>query len=121
LKRIYHHYSKWEETPMWKTVSREQEKILLQKAIEFTGNAKLYGKYMLKAIKLWVISCEHNLTCNGINKQAWIGHAACYIAIECPEYITRLAWRHLTQEQQDEANKMADKAIKLWERNYAKK
>jgi hypothetical protein len=74
---------------------------------------------MLKAIDLWPVSCEHNLSCTGMNRQAWIGHAACCIATGCPEHITRLAWHTLTQKQQDEANAKADFAIKTWEERNA--
>lgn len=70
---------------------------------------------MLKVADSWEYSCEHNLTDSGINKQAWIGHAACCLAIGCPEYITRQAWWHLTKQQQDDANKKADEAIRYWE------
>jgi hypothetical protein len=55
-----------------------------------------------------------------MNRQAYIGHAAACIAIGSPEYITRLAWHQLTNDQQDKANNKADIAIKTWEENYAK-
>jgi hypothetical protein len=122
LKRVYHPYHLWEDylNGMWRKVSASEERIFLEKAIAFTGNADLYGAYMIWAIKMWPIGCEHNLTCIEMNRQAWIGHAATCIAIECPEYITRSAWWQLTQEQQDKANAKADIAIKIWEENYAK-
>lgn len=120
FKQVYHHYTKLEEYRfgMWNTILGQEREKLLIKAIEFTGNAKLYGKYMMQAIDKWPYSCEQNLTCQGMNKQAWIGHAACCIAIGCPEDITRLAWRMLAKQQQDEANTMADKAIAEWEKRY---
>ena len=124
IKRIYHHYSKMEEfrCGMWRSISKQIDRdVLLKKAIEFTGNTDLYGNYMLKVIDQWPFSCEHNLSCNDINKQAWIGHAACCIAINCPEDITRLAWHHLTKKQQDDANLKADKAIEKWEIDYMNK
>lgn len=125
LKRIYHHYTQWEEYKrgMWNTIKdEEQKKKLLKDAIAFTGDHKLYGEYMIKVVKEWKISCEHNLTDTSLNRQAWIGHAACCLALNgCPEDITREAWWNLTTEQQDLANKEADKAIKLWEENQRRK
>ena len=120
LKRIYHPYTKWEEyhNGMWRKVNEEEKIILLKKAIEFTGDYKLYGSFMKKVIKEWKYSCEHNLTDYSLNRQAWIGHAACCLAIGCPEEITREAWWNLTEEQQRLANIEADKAIKLWENKY---
>jgi len=119
MKRIYHHYTKMEEFKrgLWKTISNTKTRnILLKKAIKFTSNHRLYGFYMIKVVKKWKYSCEHNLSCEDMNRQAWIGHAACCLALNCPEDITRLAWHYLTQEQQDKANQEADSAILLWEK-----
>ena len=117
LKRIWHPYWAGEDfhAGMWTAIKAKDRKAMLDKAIEFTGNAVLYGKYMRQVAKLWPISCEHNLTDSGINRKAWIGHAACCLAIRCPEDVTREAWAHLTQQQQDEANAQADAAIAQWE------
>ena len=120
ITRVYHHYLKWEDyqNGMWGSKYGNERNLLLRKAIKFTGNAKLYGEYMMRVIKEWPITCEHNLSNRSINRQAFIGHCACCLAIGCPEDITRLAWHYLTQEQQDEANAMADEAILTWEQNY---
>jgi hypothetical protein len=98
---------------MWGTVDNREE--YLQKAIDFTGNALLYGEYMIHVIKNWKYSCEHNLTDKSQNRRAWLGHAACAMAFQCPEDIVREAWSYLTEEQQRAANKQADYAIEEWE------
>lgn len=123
MERIYHSHEKWEEYPagLWRSVYGEERDSLLKRAIEFTGDAELYGSFMLRIIREWPFSCEHNLTCEEMNRQAWIGHAACCLAIECPEDITRLAWHQLTKQQQDDANKKADEAIKQWEIEHCQK
>lgn len=114
MTRIWHNYKKWEDLEMWRKVSQQEEQELLQKAIEFTGNAELYGSYMKMVTEQWPISCEHNLTNSGMNQKAWLGHAATQMAINCPEYITRMAWKHLSQQQRDEANQQAEINIRLW-------
>ena len=78
LKRIYHPYHKWEEhkAGMWRNVQGTEREKFLKEAIEFTGNAELYGKWMMKVVEEWPFSCEHNLSCLDMNRQAWIGHAA---------------------------------------------
>lgn len=106
---------------MWKSVYGEDRDILIKRAIEFTSNAKLYGSFMMRIITEWPYSCEHNLTDTSMNRQAWIGHAACCLAIACPEDITRIAWHQLTKQQQDEANLEADNAIKKWEEKHCQK
>lgn len=122
VQRIYHPYHKWEEYHhgMWVKIHGNKRDEYLKNAIEFTCDAGLYGQYMMKAVNDWPISCEQNLTCPSINKQAWIGQAACCIAIGCPEDIVREAWRMLSKEQQEEANKKADEAFVKWESKHIK-
>lgn len=88
---------------------------MLAWAIEFTGDHKKYGSWMMKVIQDWTYSCEHNLSNPTQNRQAWIGQAACAYANQCPEDIVRKAWGHLTQEQQRAANNEADMAIEEWQ------
>lgn len=106
---------------MWQNVPKDKAERLLIEAIKFIGDHKLYGSFMLKVLDQWPISCEQNLTDDSINKRAWIGQAACFIAIECPEHITRQAWHYLTQDQQDKANNQADIAIEKWEKDRCQK
>lgn len=119
-KPVYNHYLKWEDYQhgMWNIIPKHQERVMLKKAIEFTSNYELYGEWMIIVVKNWSISCEENFTKPSINHRAWVGHAACCMAIGCPEYITRLAWKHLTKKQQDDANKKADEAILMWKYKY---
>ena len=107
---------KWEEVEhnMWGHVNGKNE--WLQKAIEFTGDHKLYGSWMRKVTATWTNSCSHHLTKIGTNRKPWIGHAAVALAIQCPEDIVREAWGHLSKEQQDLANLEAKMAIEEWER-----
>jgi hypothetical protein len=120
MKKRWHHYLKWEDyqNGMYETFSGDKKKEFHAKAIEFTGNPELYGNAMLEVVERWPICCEQNLSDTGMNRQAWIGHAAACLAIGCPEEITRDAWSSLTQEQQDKANAKADLAIALWEAIY---
>lgn len=120
IERVYHPYWRWEEVHhnMWGAVS--DRKKYLDWAIEFTGNHIKYGFYMLRVAKEWPYSCEHNLTNKTQNRKAWIGHAACALAHGCPEDIVREAWGHLTENQQNLANRQAEMTIKWWESKYAK-
>lgn len=119
IERIYHPYWRWEEVRhnMWGKV-KDREKYL-HWAIQFTGDHEKYGVYMRRVVRDWKYSCEHNLTNTTQNRRAWIGHAACALAANCPEDIVRQAWGFLSDQQQIDANKQADEAIKIWEENYA--
>lgn len=117
MRQIYHHYETWEEfhAGMWRIVTSEEARQFCERAIVFTGDAVLYGSYMQRVIREWPISCEQNLSNVSMNRRAWIGHAACCLAISCPEYATRQAWKQLSPQQQDDANAQADMAILAWE------
>lgn len=120
VSRVYHPYSEWEEYHfgMWSAVTAAQRHTMLPAAIAFMANTARYGAAMIRVIEEWPISCEHNLTCLGMNRQAWIGHAATALELGIPEDITRDAWHHLTDAQRTEANAAADHAIATWEVAY---
>lgn len=121
LTRIYHPYWDWEEVEhnMWGVVDNRAH--YLKKAIEFTGDHKLYGRFMMRVANEWTSSAEHNLSNKTQNRKAWIGHAACALAFQCPEDIVREAWRHLTEDQQIKANDQAKQAIEYWEKEQCQK
>jgi hypothetical protein len=106
---------------MWRRVWGKERAELLTQAIAFTGNAEDYGAAMLRVIEEFPIASEHNLTDLAQNRQAWIGHAACYLALDLPEDIVREAWGQLTQDQRDAANAVADIAIAAWHEQYEAK
>lgn len=117
---IWHPYWVLEEfkSNMWGSVKNRAD--WLQKAVLFTGDANLYGHWMMRVIDEWPLSCEHNLTKAG-DKRAWIGHAAVALAIGCPEDIVRQAWPMLSEQQRNDANEKARIAIETWKERHAKK
>lgn len=118
LARVYHDFREWEETAhnMWGDRSEMDDPLAW--AIEFTGDAELYGSYMMRVIREWPISCENALTDYNINRKAWVGHAACALAARCPQHIVRQAWGLLSEQQRTMANAYAAQAIEAWERDY---
>lgn len=118
--RVYHPIHNWEEIVhnMWGEATNPQQ--ALEQAIAFTSDHEKYGSYMLRVVREWPISTENALTDGSINQRAWVGHAACALALNCPEDITRKAWGYLTDEQQLLANNQASRAIQLWRDNYSK-
>lgn len=116
--QIFVHYELWEDyhAGMWRKLSSKEEEDSFRKiAIDFTGDHIRYGAAMLRAIKEWPNTCMHNLSNPALNKRAFIGHAACALVINCPEYIVRQAWWKLTEDQRILADQQADNAIQLWE------
>ena len=76
LKRVWLPIDQWEEIPanMWGEVVNRR--IFLQRAVIFTGNHRLYGRYMQRVTLEWPNSCANALTDYNLNRKAWNGHAA---------------------------------------------
>lgn len=119
FKRVWHPVAKWEEVKhgMWDKAKDKKQQ--LEQAIEFTGNHELYGQYMKRVIREWPVSCENALTDKNLNQKAWVGHAACALALRIPEHVVREAWGYLTDEQRTLANRQAAAAIDEWNNAYA--
>ena len=120
LRQVYHPVQQWEEIAhnMWGRV--DDRAGYTQRAINFTGDHKLYGSFMRRVCDEWPISTENAFTDPYLNHRAWVGHAACALAFNCPEDIVRQAWRFLSDEQKLLANKEASRAIAGWRRSYIK-
>ena len=119
FKRVYHPVKTWEEIAAGMWADEDGMEAMLTRAVEFTGNHALYGSFMRRVVRAWPVSCENALTDYSLNQKAWLGHAACAMAIGCPESITRKAWSYLTDEQQFLANREAEGAIREWRNDYA--
>ena len=119
MKRIYHPVSKWEEIAhnMWGECEDRHDALMA--AIELTGDHDEYGRYMLRVVREWPVSCENALTDPFLNRKAWVGHAAVALALRIPEDVTREAWGYLTDEQRVLANAQAARAIREFENNHA--
>lgn len=118
IPRVYHPVDKWEEIKanMWGGVENTPRQLIM--ASDFTGNYLLYGYYMNKVCDEWIYSCENALTDHLLNQRAWVGHAACAMALNIPESITRKAWKGLTDEQRYLANEQARAAIQRWKLSH---
>ena len=123
FERVWRHYSEWEETHagLWRRVAGMERDELINKCSVFMADTSRFKAGMLRAIDEWPVSCEVNFTTPSLNRQAWLGHAACCIAIGCPEEPTRAAWWTLTQEQRDAGDEAAAETIKEWERRYSER
>ena len=99
---------------MWRRVSKEDEESILKLAVEFTGNWQEYGESMKQVVYLWPRTMLNSLTNNSINQRAFVGHCACCLKHGIPEYITRSAWKHLTDQQRNDADEIAQKVIDSW-------
>lgn len=123
IKRIYHEYTLWEDykNGMYITEQQKNEIDLINEAGKILKNEKLFYKIGIEMVKKWKYSAEQNLSNKNRNRRAWIGQATSSYYAKVPEYLTKYAWRMLLPSDQIKANKVADKIIKNWEKEYEKK
>ncbi len=123
FKRVFHHYKDCEEyaSNLWKYVPPEDRQAYIDQSATLMLDCAAFEAAMNRAVDEWPNSCEAALTASTMNHQAWLGHAGCAINHNAPEDLTRLAWRTLTETQQDLANAAADRSIARWRENYIAK
>lgn len=116
IKQYFTHYTEWEDwkNGMWKHQRITEE--LIQQATLVLLNPE---SYMRQVVNDWPICSRQNLTDIKSNRRSWLGQAACLIKAGCNEQVTRVAWGYLTEEQKENANQIALKIIKEWEKDYS--
>ena len=120
MKRIYHHYSKWEDyqSGMYNEI-KEGRDLRIKKALELLTNDELCYYYMKKVSVEWKNACEHIFT-NRFNHQAFLGQCACAMYADVRDNETKMAWWQLTEEQRYNANRIADIVYNEWMVEYEK-
>lgn len=118
--RVYFHYEDLEEfrCGMWRIVRGEQRTTNARNAANLMRDSAAFSAAMRRAIREWPNSCVHNLTADGVNKLAWLGHAGNCIGVGSPEENTRIGWHMLTPAEQDEANRTAQQVLDEWTATY---
>lgn len=121
MKRVFFHYKEWEDHKhgMYKTRC-ENEDFTQLRVKRLLSDPKGLKQYMSRVVRDWKKSAEMQLSNRSRNRQAWLGQAASCLYAQAPEYVTKNAWRDLTDEQRAAANKVADEIILDWERSCQK-
>jgi hypothetical protein len=117
---VFHRYELCEEyaAGMWRIITGPERHALGRAAAALMRDPAAFETAMSRALDEWPFSCEAALTATIVNRIAWLGHAGCCIAVDCPEDITRAAWHTLTSSEQDAANAAALRVLMEWERRY---
>lgn len=114
--RIFHTHDKWEcqKAGFYASTKEGMTSEECQQAYaDFLSDSKRFEKTLNKVIKEWKCSCEHYLTNKAMNRIAWLGQAAmCYATGIPSKYCS--GFNRLTTEQQEQANKVALKALNKW-------
>ena len=114
--RIFHTYDKWEchKAGFYASIKKDwTHEQCENEYVRVLTDLELFENTLNKLIVEWKYSCEHYLTNKSMNRIAWLGQAAvCYESGVPSRYSS--AWFKLTEDQQNEANKTALKALNKW-------
>lgn len=117
MKRIYHHWEKWEcvkagfydNTPPKGTDSESCCKAYA----DFLSNLPRFEAALQRVLLEWPHSCDQFLSNENINRIAWLGQSSMCIETGIPS-VFRGGFRLLSRSQQTMANAMAEKYLKIW-------
>jgi len=112
--RIYHHYQQWEDFhnglyEFWELTEERREK-----CFELLTNLQTLHIYMHAVVEEWKNAAEQQMTNPSRNKQAWLGQASCCMYCGANEDNVKEVWKMLSDDQQKEANNVADKIINYY-------
>jgi len=115
MPRVFRHYTEWEAygAGMWSTVPNREDSVAASVDL-LAAPADLEGA-MFRVLDEWPISSLVNLSDRQGNRRAWMGQAACCLAVGAPEDVTREAWGILDDLQRRAANEAADTVIATWD------
>lgn len=121
LKQIYNPWWKWEcyKFGLYNTHPPFgiEENQAYQMYADFLSNSELFEKYIQFVLKNWIFSCQNFLTNTSINRVAYIGQASmCYYSMIPRKY--RSGFHLLTEAQKKEANLLAEKYLKIYEKSF---
>jgi len=116
MKQYYAEYTLWEDyiNGMYDNTIINEGKTLL--GFSLLSNDVEFYNTMSYLINDWEICTKVNLTNTSINRRAWLGRAACNFKHGLTELETRVSWSLLSEQQKNKANKLADKIIKIYEK-----
>ncbi len=115
--RIFHHHDKWEcyKAGLYKTTMNGMTKDECEKAYcDFLSDSKKFSKVLQSIIVEWKYSCEHYLTNKSMNRIDWLGQAASCYSLGIPAVFSRGGFNLLSNEKQEQANKVALKYLNKW-------
>ena len=120
--RIFHTYEKWEcaKAGFYESGSKKEytKEAAEQKYAELLRDDKLFSSALSRVINEWKYSCEHYLSNENMNRIAWLGQASACISLGLPSCY-RGGYNLLTEEEKENANKLAFKYLNLWlEKNH---
>lgn len=118
VKRVSLPYWMWEDhkAGLYRTLAGPGED---ERARELLADSARLLDAMRQAVQTWPLAAQHQLSNTEQNRRAWLGWAACMVAVGACARATRYAWPRLTEDERVSANHAADVVIAEWERANA--
>lgn len=116
IERVWHHHDKWEDYKAGQYALRyDNEMVGAGLATDLLRDPDGLWAAMSAVIREWPHATAVNLSHTSQNRQAWLGQAACCWNHGVPDFVTKQGWHQLTQDEQNQANDIADSVIAEWE------
>ncbi len=114
--RIFHRHDKWEcyAAGFYNSTKGGMTKAECEEAYRaFLADPDQFSASLEHVITEWKHSCEHYLTNVAMNRIAWLGQAGACYALGVPA-VFRSGFNLLTEQQQQDANKVALEYLNRW-------
>jgi ParB-like chromosome segregation protein Spo0J len=115
--RVFHEWQHWECYPAGFYSDKPPAGMTAQDCEEsyrdFLANIPRFEEALKRVISEWVISCEHYLTNEKMNRIAWLGQASMCIENGVPARFCG-GYNMLTDEQKNDADKKALDYLNVW-------
>lgn len=117
IKRIFHTWDKWECYPSGFFEDKPPKGIDKSECLDiyknFLSDLDSFERGLIRVTSEWVMSCEHNLTNDKMNRIAWLGQAALCIETGVPSSF-RAGYSLLTDEEKHRADDLALVYLNKW-------
>jgi len=117
VERVFHTWEKWECYPAGFYENHPPTGMTQVEAVEaysvFLRDSPRFRAALQRVLSEWVLSCEHYLTNESMNRIAWLGQAAMCIETRVPSAF-RGGFNRLTETEQEQANLVALEALNQW-------
>lgn len=122
IKRIFHHWEKWECFKAGFYTTTPPNDYTPDSAREayrdFLADIPRFENALIRVLSEWPMSCEQFLSNSHINRIAWLGQASMCIETGTPS-VFRGGFKLLSVQQQKEADNAAERALRNWEKSHA--
>lgn len=122
MNQIYHSWDKFEcyKAGFYDTVCELSEEDGKIRFAEFFTDLNRFEEAIKRVFEEWKFSCEHFLSNSSCNRIAWIGQAAVCIAWKIPSKFKGGYRLLLSEEEQKNADRLAEKYLNMWLKEHEK-